>query len=246
MIDKASEKSDFESVCLGDSVCRQVFFPDKDEVYFCHLGSTEAITPCGEYLLLHQYLENNPQTKTVYLFWRTSGFSNEFRTDFTYQYFIYPFCNRENMSLIEQESLEEIYDIYGEPFVNSRFIKSVLVNHYGLYNYYLNIIQNPNDVYEGGICPTAAIYLKKMEEECNAKNIDFIVKASPLKDTPENHNLVEFEKDIVQFGLEDIMNEYIDSITYYPEKWFKDDAHFTDDALSQEIDMIRMQMIGEK
>ena len=105
VINKAEEKSKFDALCLGDSVCRQFFSPYMKERYFCHLASIEAITPCGQYLLLYRYLENNPQTKTVYLYCRPSSFSNEFRTDYTYQYFICPFFD-DNRELIDTTTVK--------------------------------------------------------------------------------------------------------------------------------------------
>ena len=62
--------------------------------------------------------------------------------------------------------------------------------------------------------------------------------AAPLPDTEDNHDWAEFEQQIADNGLSDLLGDYIEGIDYYPVSAFGDEAHFTQEYLEAERDGI--------
>lgn len=243
-IDKTKIHNDCTIVYMGDSVCNQLWSQKMDEGNICHIGCNQAITPAGSYLLLNEYLKNNPQTKEVYYLVRPQTLANDMWLDFTYQYFIIPFCNNENIALLEQETVNQLYDKFGKIFVSNSFIKTILLNNNLLMQKFLDHIQKQEEIKDTHrISRTAIIYLVKMRDLCEEKGVHFYIKANPLADVVDNYGWDEFEEDIINYGLEDILSEFIESIPYYPPEWFSDGSHFKDDILKKYGDDIRKSVL---
>ncbi|MBQ7594649.1 MAG: hypothetical protein IJU48_09895 [Synergistaceae bacterium] len=239
VIEKAEHNSGRPFVILGDSVCNQVWPQNKDSENFSHLGCNQAITPCGTYLLLKKYLENNPQTKNAYYIIIPGSLGNDLYMNYTYQYFLIPFLNDENMNLIEAETREMLYHKFGKFFVHNGYIKDSLLNNNFFMRQYLACIQKkPEKKYVKRLSPTAIIYLNKMRDLCREHNVNFYVCPLPVKDIPENHDWENFNQDVKDFDFEDLLGDFTEKITYYPEDWFSDHVHFKHDILEQHRDEI--------
>jgi hypothetical protein len=248
-IKKADNTYICDTVILGDSVCHQLWAPEnqtKEELSeVCYLGNNQAITPAGSYLLLKKYLENNQQTRKVYYIILPGSLANDISLDYSYQYFVVPFCDEENMSYLEDETVDKIINTFGEFFVNNKIIKSWLINNNSLMSLYLERIQKKEETsVSGRISRTAAIYLKKMQELCDVCGAEFIVKSAPLADTSENYEFSEFKQDIVEYDLDGILDGYIEGIQYYPDNFFRDGKHFTSEALRKYGDEIRLSVLN--
>ena len=233
-LDKAGYNSDRLFVILGDSVCNQVWPQINDSEKFSHLGCNQAITPCGTYLLMKKYLEHNPQTKEAYYIITPGSLGNDLYLNFTYQYFVIPFVNGDNLNFIEPETMEMLYKKFGEFFVTNSEVKTFLLNNNFFMQQYLNYVQkNPEKKYVRRLSRTAIIYLKKMRELCRQHNVKLYVYPLPIKDIPENHDWKNFEQDVKDFGFEDLLGDFIDRIVFFPEDWFADHVHFKKDILEK-------------
>lgn len=243
---KAQTANECTVVYMGDSVCNQLwdeFDEDTDEI--CHIGCNQAITPVGSYLLLHEYLENHPQTKEVYYFVRPQTIANDIWIDFSYQYFVIPFCDVNNWALLDNETQEEIYNRFGEQFVDNQWLKTILLNNSLLMKCYLNRIQVQLEEHETHrISKAAAVYITKMRNLCDEYGINLHVKPNPLSDVDENYGWEKFEQDIKDYNLEDLLGGFIESIPYYPDNWFSDKMHFTKDILEKYGDDIRESVLS--
>ena len=67
-INKVQEQSDATKLLVGDSVCAQMYNGlQQYNEDVCIVGSNAAITLSGQYILIHQFLENHEQATDVYL-----------------------------------------------------------------------------------------------------------------------------------------------------------------------------------
>lgn len=232
-------------VYMGDSVCNQLWNEfDVDMDGICHIGCNQAITPAGSYLLIREYLENNPQTEEVYYIIRPQTIANDIWLDFSYQYFVIPFCDKNNRARLDEDTQRDIYHKFGEFFVDSQWVKTTLRNNHLLMQTYLNEIQKqPEKMETHRISKTAAVYLAKMENLCDEYGAKFFVKSTPLSDIEDNYGWEEFEQDIIDDGFEKLLGGFIENISYYPKDWFRDDVHFTSDILEEYGDDIRAAVL---
>ena len=97
------------------------------------------------------------------------------------------------------------------------------------------------------ISKTAVVYLSKMEDLCKEYGVNLYVKSVPLSDCDSNYGYTEYEQDIMDYGFVDLMGDFIQNIPYYPETWFVDGVHFSDDILAEYGDEIReVVLYGDK
>lgn len=244
-ISKASEPNNCSDVILGDSVCNQIWNQKENLGELCTLSSNQAITPCGSYLLLHTYLDAHPSTKTVYYAVRPQSLANDMWTNFTYQYFVLPFYNDENLPLIEDETKELLYEKFGKPFVTNQYLKMILSHNQRLQDIYLARVQTGDNDVTNRLSRTAAIYLRKMQALCEERGVKFVVRPLPLADTPENQDWNLFRQDIADYGFEDLLKNFIDDVDYYPLDWFVDGVHFTPDILAEHLETFRSRVLRD-
>ena len=243
-INKSRQSNEADTVYLGDSVSNQLWNQRTDESGICHLASNQAITVCGNYFLLLNYLEANPQTKTVYYIVRPQSLANDFWTNHTYQYFVVPFYDEINQEKVEPKSLELLYSKFGKLFVENKLIVRILANNNALLNRYLSSIQANDSEEQNRVSYVSAVYLKKMEEACQEHDVELKILAGPLADTEENRDWTRFEQDIKDFDLTEVMGEFLDGLTYYPEEWFSDGVHFTGKMIEEHGNEIRAAVLG--
>ena len=252
IIDKSGKNSGLPAVVLGDSVCGQLWPGKRNSEHMAHLSNNQAITVCGNYLLLKKYLENNPQTKEAYYAIVPSNailhgnLADNFNPVYSYQYFVIPFLNDENLKLLEKETITLLYQKFGRLFVENSYIKDSLKGNKFFMKQYMRYLQRqPRDIYVHRISPTAAIYLRKMQELCRSHNVKFFVRPLPVSDLEENYGWEDFERDVKTLGFEDILGDFVKRIKYYPEDWFFDKVHFKREILETHGDEIRALILQQ-
>lgn len=233
----ASEKQTiYSTVLLGDSVSRQLFnVRNQENSQYYHLNSNQAIGVIGNYILLNNYLINNPQTRKVYLIMRPTSFNNNLNQKWTYTYFILPFLKEENKKYFSETSLKKVN-------IKRKFLNKYLLNIFEL-NPKLSLLlkidysDEMTDIKEAYLSDISIEYLKKIKKLLQEKNIEFFVLASPLsiKEKSE-YNLLR--KNIKDNHFEDIFVYYFDSIQYYPENDFIDGVHFSKEYLRKDREEI--------
>lgn len=238
-IDKAAVPNDCTAVLLGDSVCNQLWDQHENIGGVCTLGCNQAITPCGTYLLLKAYLDAHPDTDTAYYLIRPQTLANDIWTNYSYQYFVLPFCTEENMALLEDETTALLYEKFGRLFVENKFVKTVLLNNLPLRDAYLSQVQTGDNAVTNRLSRTSVLYLRKMMALCQEKGVSLVVRPLPLADTEENHRWDAFREDILEQGLEELLGTFLEELAYYPEAWFSDGIHFTEEMLQAHQEELR-------
>lgn len=241
-LDLAEEKTEYTKVIIGDSVARLIFAPDYQEETdtTCYLATNQAITVLGNYILLSRYLENNPQTEEVYYIVRPQSLANPLWFNFSFQYFIVPFYNDTYKQYIDVDTRKYIEDRFGKLYATNDIVKSFIENNAYYMDVYLNnVLEQQLEVRdEKHLSDLTIKYLPKIKELCDSHGVKLKVMAAPLPDTEDNRDWVEFEQQIVDNGLSDLLGDYIDGIDYYPEEAFGDEAHFTQEYLDSERENI--------
>lgn len=250
-IERAGQENDYRAVCIGDSVCNQLWQINEEDGKVFHLATNASITVCGNYLLLKEYLENNKQTETVYYIVCPQNLNiDASKSTDSFIYFVIPFCTRENLALLTPRSRVDLEEKFGSPFVKSFVLKSVLQNSNLWLNRYLILVDrkgsgqdNTEEAKELRLSVTSATYLKKMQELCDEYGVSLILRASPLMDDETRDDVTGLAQNALELGVNDIVSEYIQGIRYYPKEWFADGVHLTREALAQYGDMLRAERI---
>jgi len=257
VVDKAPKNSGCTRVMVGDSVSNQLWPQRQSGNDICYLGSNQAITPAGDYLLLYHYLEANPQTREAYLVVRPQSLSNDVNLDKSFQYFIIPFASKENLALLDSDTIDKMNSRFGSFWVSNRYAQWTILNSNFLLSEYMKYVgrrnpdmavnnDNPTDQYYHRISPTGQIYLNKIRALCAEKNVTLTVVPSPLMDTPDNYGWEAYSKDIEEMGFEDILGTYLEDLDYYPEDMFMDGIHFSEEVLNDKRAEIAEKLIPAK
>lgn len=82
-----------------------------------------------------------------------------------------------------------------------------------------------------------------MKDICDEYDVKLFVRSAPLVDNEENHSWKKYKQDIIDYGLEEILGEFIENIKYYPEDWFADGIHFKSDIIEEYGDSIKATLL---
>ena len=231
-LDSAGNSEDtYYKLIIGDSVCHQMMnpFQEYNDTYAI-LGNNAATTMVGQYLLAEKFIENHPETTDIYLILRAfpgGGFS---MTGWTYQYLVIPFTLDGSLGGIDENTIEKLKEIYGGVFLEEGMIEK-LDQSAPLKKMYLNSLEN---VY----CDDVAIgiqYLEKLEKLCAEQGISLHLLHAPVSEDvkeevwAENKRAISYDS---TDGVKELLQEFYDSISYYPAEEFRDGIHFTKEKSS--------------
>lgn len=247
VIDLAQKTNNYDIVIVGDSVARQIFPPEQQEESLdtCYLTSNQAITVLGNYLLLLEYLSNNPQTEEVIYIARPQSLANNLWLKHSYQYFIYPFYNDYNEKNIDEETKEIIRNKFGKVFVENEQLKDFIFKNSFFLSSYLGRIQRQEEIInEKMISELSVKYILKISQLCEERKIKFSVCSPPLSNIDDNRQWNEFEQQIDECELNDIMGDYVKRIVYYEVEDFSDKTHFTNEFLEKNREKIKLNLLN--
>lgn len=221
---------------MGDSVAAQLFNNDVESGDEYSMTGNCSSTLGGEYILLRNYLENNPQTTSVLMVVTPDLLSNEGENDYGYQYYVIPYYSEDNMQYITDDVQQYIDNRYGKIFTRNVAIRRILYNDLNLLEVYRNHLEEKNGSEVDGalrISWLSATYLKQIEELCELRGIELRVVCSPLPNVRANWDWDGFMHDIEAYGLQQILDGYIASAVYYSEDCFQDAWHLDNEFLEE-------------
>ncbi|MCM1135857.1 MAG: hypothetical protein NC400_09825 [Clostridium sp.] len=238
-IDISSQQSDCTALVLGDSVARQIFSPDYQEENkeVCYLTTNQAIMPAGNYILLENYLQNHPQTKKVYYIARPDSLQNGINFVYTYSYFVTPLYREPFLKYLHEETREGIEKMFGSFFSKREFAKWMLGKYPKLleiYNKSLEKIWKIKSNYQANDKPDMAVsYILEMQKSCQDKKIEFILLSPPVPEGYDRGAVEEMREKMSALGMEDLIEEYADSIYYINQEEFVDGVHMRKEYLER-------------
>jgi len=215
---KSKNKKQVKKLLIGDSVCKQLYdnYEYNDSIY--SLACNQAITVAGQYFLLYNFLQtNNDQLpQEIILFYNPGSFENNIDI-YAFQYFLKPFYNAEYRGLMDDYLLSRIKEIPFYYITQLPFIKT---------SNYSPEYQLKNEEY-GIFSPLSKIYLEKIVQLCEEKNIVFRLEPVPVKKMNEEiiEKLKQNKTNIPDINP-DILEDYFSKVTYFEDTLFIDNAHF--------------------
>lgn len=224
-IDQAKTgESKYTKLIIGDSVCHQIFnsFQKYNDVYNT-LGSNQAITMAGQYLLAKEFIVSHSEVTDIILILRNlnSGINLE---GYTYQYFVIPFTEADLMNEIITRTKIDLEEIYGSFWMKPEVVSFVDYSPIAK-KIYLNSLSVNN--YDG--MQLSFDYLSLIIDMCEQRDISFHLLHAPMPETTKTVMEEQFERvyaACTDEKLRPYIEQFYETVTYYPDEYFSDGIHF--------------------
>lgn len=249
-IDRSSKQTEYTALILGDSVARQIFNPDvqKESEEICYLATNQAIMPAGNYILLDNFLQNNPQLETVYYVARPESLQGSINFIYTYSYFVTPLYTETFTKYLGPETADEIVKIFGSVPSKSEFVKWMLGKYPKLLESYNDgsekIWAFRNRIHAQEMPDMSIDYIAKMWRTCMDRDIEFIILSPPLPSDYDQERIDRMNEKMVADGMGDLMNQYVGSIFYIEPEEFVDGIHMNKQFLGFHREEFVRRLIG--
>lgn len=239
-IEKAGEQDESTKLIVGDSVCNSLFGELQDlnpeyKILCCNKG----ITMAGQYILTKEYLDTHEGVTDVYLIVISNSLITGFDTDFGYQYAVVPFVKTGKLSYLDEETIEEMKDLYFAPFMDERVIDLVEASPL-IKKLYLNIEKEWKPTVLTLSFPEVTVrYIGKMYELCEKRGVKMHFISPPLAESDERKEVeAVLKKEYEKSELFEMFPDYYENYIYYPPELFPDGIHPNVDR-SYKNEMIR-------
>jgi hypothetical protein len=218
-ITQSIKRENVEKLILGDSVSRQFYPPGKISNEVVSLACNQAISICGQYILLNEYLKNNKTPKMVELQLTPSSLGNNLDQPYTYHYFLKPFYKNRYHKYMDKKTLDLIMDI---PCSEISQIPSIKATKWAP-DY--NVKTEKNYI----VSEVSLNYLEKIIKLCEENEIEFTLNPMPVSESNRLKimplpNLGENINRKTSYFI----NQYVNNIQFYPDTLFRDGIHLID------------------
>lgn len=216
---KSKNKSNQQTLLLGDSVGHQLF-PNKNENDSVNsLACNQAISLAGQYILLQNYINTGSEFENLVLYLTPFSFRNNLDQEYTYHYFLKPFDNGEYRMWFTSTVKAQIAKIPFHQFHNMPHIAATS---------WAPDFESKDTINFTFLSPISIEYLHKIK--ALAEDYDFNLK---IVSPPININKQELvdaldQSEIEKAGLEEEFTNYFNSISYLDSTLFSDGTHFKD------------------
>lgn len=245
-IDKVRENNNYTKLIIGDSVCKQMFTglqQYNDDI--CIIGSNAGVTMAGQYILMHEFLDNHINTTDIWLIVIPNSLTGFFDTGYGYMYMAMPNAEKDTLKLLDKNTLEQLESVYGKLFLDP-YVVRFLDRSAPARKIYMNLLLKYGKGY--GYAPLSPIsiqYLDKMLQLCRDRNVTFHLLSGPVSDYQKEKSqkvLDEFQEN----GFDDRFPDYNKSVKYYPDYQFKDYTHFGGDYENQVHYNDKIKMLADE
>lgn len=232
-VETVSSPSEYKKLIIGDSVCRQLFNPfQKYNNVYCTVGSNQAITMIGQYLLIKEFLENHEQTTDVYLVLCSIEGSGLDHGVYTYQYLVAPFTEAGLLEDVLPKTKGELDEKFGKLFMEPDVIQFIDASPLAK-KLFLNSLNNKD--YDN--TTMSFEYLQLIHDLCMERGAKLHLLHNPMKESSYEDIQVQKENDLSACKNEDMrayIEEYYGSVTSYSDEYFADGIHFGPEYKSEE------------
>ncbi len=245
-IDKAREHNNYTKLIIGDSVCHQMYTDLQeynDEI--CILGSNAAISMAGQYVLLHEFLDNHTDVTDVWLIIIPSSMSVYFDTQYGYQYVVMPNVEKDTIRIFEPNTVEQLGSVYGKLFLNEGVVW-FLDRSAPARKIYLNLLLKYGEGFgDSPMSPVSVQYMTDMIDLCRKKNVNLHLLPSPVSEA----NKDRYERALTGFrenGFDKFFPDYEAAVVYYPDDQFRDGVHFGGEYDNQASFNEKIRQLGDE
>ena len=232
-IKKARSADKTTKLIIGDSVCHQLFSKlQKLNPDIAIIGSNGGITVAGQYILAKEYLDAHPDASDVFLLMLPKSMARTFSTDWGYQYVVIPFSETDTLKYLDQKTLDDLGNVYGEPFLNPTVVR--MIDRSGINRkLYMNLLKDHSEGYKQSYYfELADQYVCKIYEMCKEKNVAFHLYPCPVSEAKAG-DIEQLEEIFEKSKIYEINPDYLNMITYFPAVQSEDDTHFSGKYASQ-------------
>lgn len=234
-IRNSKKKVYVKKLIIGDSTAFQ-FFNDQDGSDLFSLACNQAISLCGHYILLNNFLSAGNRPKDVYLVYMPFSFCNNLDEKYTYGYFLKPFFKDEYIPLMTEQVLEQISQI---PYYEISQFPLVLTSSW------VPSYKSREREYTF-LSPISCEYLRKMEELSTKYSFNLYIVPSLISEIQrERIN----EIDITEFNKEKYADKlfiYLNNILYVDNSLFRDGVHLKQPSLFYSVMKEKMKNLKKE
>lgn len=238
-IEKTSQKTEYTALVLGDSVARQIFNPEAQEESeeVCYLATNQAIMPAGNYILLENYLQNNPQTETVYYIARPDSMQGGINFIYTYSYFVTPLYTEPFRQYLAEETSDGIEKVFGTFPASYEFPKWLIGKYPKLLELYNDgagkLWMARNRIHAQEMPDMSITYIAEMRQACMKNNVEFVLLSPPLPEGFDPNSIERMKAKMADAGMAELMDGFEESICYIDQEEFVDGIHMTGEFLDR-------------
>ena len=226
-IEKARQDDKTTKLIIGDSVCNSLFGElDALNPDYSVLCCNKGITMAGQYILAKEYLANHEGVTDLYLMMISNSLITGFDTDFGYQYAVMPFVKTDKLSYLDEETVEEMKDLYLSPFMTKKMVCFVEESPL-MKKLYLNVLKDFRPTKLTLDFPDVTTrYLQKIYQLCEAEGVTMHFMSLPLADSKERREVEAVLKEKYEASvMYELFPDYYENYIYYPAEWFPDGIH---------------------
>ena len=219
-LSESKKKSKAKKLILGDSVARQFYEPGRVNSSTVSLACNQAVSLCGQYLLLENYFQAGNHPDSVTLLLTPTSLRNDLNQVFTFHYFLKPFYTQQNMRFFSDQVLNEIDKV---PFKNLSQIPSVKASKWAP-DYGEKWNKNGEHI---EVSEISIEYIDKIQTLCETRGIGFSLMPGPVTDslrTKCQNTLLEVG-DHKYSKIEQLLTDYFEEITFLDDSLFSDGTH---------------------
>ena len=226
-INKAGEPDASTKLIVGDSVCNSLFGELQEinpeyKILCCNKG----ITMAGQYILTKEYLDTHEGVTDVYLIVISNSLITGFDTDFGYQYAVVPFVRTGKLSYLDEETIQEMKNLYFALFLDERVIDMVEASPL-IKKMYLNVEKEWKPTILTLSFPDVTVrYIKKMHELCQERGVKMHFISPPLAESDERKEVeAVLKEEYEKSELYELFPDFYENYIYYPADLFPDGIH---------------------
>jgi len=219
-----------DTLYIGDSVGGQIYPYNREN----QLTTNGAVYPIGNYIIISNALQNNPNIKTVVYVTVPRVLTRRFERNRTCSNFIKPFLSLENLnhfdnSLYEKLNKKKLSYLYFMPIFKFLPVSEI--------NFDDGKKENFSRIDEFNIIWIKKLYRLCEDHEVSLKLVSPPVPESLLKVTNDWAGIRNQMKN-ENFDFFDKIENYLNSIMYLPDKFLKDELHWQNGYIEANRNMI--------
>lgn len=219
-------KKKVKKLVIGDSVCNQLYPSNKDYDSIVSLACNQAITLAGHYFLLNNFIETNAEDLPEEVIILMAPYSLCNNVDqYAYHHFLKAFPSYEYSKFYTEHLIQRIHTIPLYWSANLPIIRT------SSYTPQWAVPSEPQ--FTKSISPLSYEYLMKMDSLAQSHNIPIRMVSPPLREDRRN----EIERIWANLptdyatNLDDLLQPYKESITFFPPDEYMDGGHFKRDRI---------------
>lgn len=225
-IEKVQTQDGTTGIILGDSVCCGLY-NELQEINpsLTIVGSNQAVSMVGQYLLLKAYLEHHPDATDAWIIARPDSLYADPSYSLGYSYLAIPFTKAGLTDCLSEDTVDDLKAMFGQPMLSPKICDFMEESVIGRLSY-LTFINSKYYKKRDSMDHSGMRYLVRIAELCDENGISLHVLPAPLPDTEYSHEeVMKLQEKFRESGMMPYIDQYVAHVVYYDEELFRDGIH---------------------